>query len=237
MPGKSWPRCRAMTVSSGTSTSSPIGRKRGSTSLGTFTRAKVSWPRLRVPQPHGEREREVRDVRERPARADRQRREDREDLLGEQPVDLLQLRFVAVGGIDDANALLRERRRDDLAHLARVAAGQLAVAPGDQLERLLRRPAVGPARVDAGVDLVVQARHAHHEELVEVRRVDREELDPLQQRQLLVLRQLQHALVEVEPRELPVEVELGRLQVGDLNLFRGSRGRRHFHAPVDCRTK
>ena len=41
MPGKSWSRWRAIAVSSGTKTPSPMGRKRGSTSFGTFTRANV----------------------------------------------------------------------------------------------------------------------------------------------------------------------------------------------------
>ncbi len=44
MPGKSSSRWRAITASSGTKVSSPISRKRGSTSFGTFTRAKVSCP-------------------------------------------------------------------------------------------------------------------------------------------------------------------------------------------------
>jgi hypothetical protein len=44
MPGKSSWRLRAITSSSGTNVSPPIGTKRGSTSLGTFTRANVSTP-------------------------------------------------------------------------------------------------------------------------------------------------------------------------------------------------
>ena len=72
---------------------------------------------------------------------------------------------------------------------------------------------VGPAGVDPGVDLVVQARDAHHEELVEVRGVDREELDALEQRRRLVLGQLEHAVVEVEPGQLAVHVQLGRVEL------------------------
>ena len=44
MPGKSESRWRAITDSSGTKASPPIGTKRGSTSFGTFTRANVSTP-------------------------------------------------------------------------------------------------------------------------------------------------------------------------------------------------
>ena len=92
-------------------------------------------------------------------------------------------------------------------------AAQLARALGDPLDRLRRGQAVGLARVDAGVDLVVQPGHADHDELVEVGGVDGEELDPLHQRRALVLGQLEHALVEVEPGQLAVGVELGGVEV------------------------
>ena len=44
MPGNSLSRLRAITDSREMNVSLPIGTKRGSTSFGTFTRAKVSWP-------------------------------------------------------------------------------------------------------------------------------------------------------------------------------------------------
>ena len=44
IPGNSSSRWRAITDSSGTNTSSTIGTKRGTTSVGTFTRANVSRP-------------------------------------------------------------------------------------------------------------------------------------------------------------------------------------------------
>ena len=70
------------------------------------------------------------------------------------------------------------------------------------------------ARVlDPGVDLVAQTRDAHHVVLVEVCRVDRAELDALEQWGPLVLGQLQHALVEVEPRQLAIQVERGVVQL------------------------
>jgi hypothetical protein len=52
-------------------------------------------------------------------------------------------------------------------------------------------------------ELLLQARHADHEELVEVRRDDGEELHPLQQRHRGVGRLVEHALVELKPREPP----------------------------------
>ena len=71
MPGNSASRCVAMRSSSGTKRA-PVavdGTKRGSISFGTFTRAKVSCAVDRVAHEHGERQRQVRDVRERAARA------------------------------------------------------------------------------------------------------------------------------------------------------------------------
>ncbi len=50
----------------------------------------------------------------------------------------------------------------------------------------------------------LQTGDAHHVELVEVAREDREELHPLQQRLAAVLGQREHAGVEGEPRQLTV---------------------------------
>jgi hypothetical protein len=93
-----------------------------------------------------------------------------------------------------------------------VPARQFRVALVNPLERLARREPVGAARVDSGVHLVVEPGHAHHEELVEVVRVDREELHPLEQRRALIVRQLQHALVELKPGELAVHEQLRRVE-------------------------
>src|SRR6185312_8708846 len=96
----------------------------------------------------------------------------------------------------------------------------------DQGDRLRRRAAVLAGRLDAGVDLVAQPGHADHVVLVEVGRVDRAELDPLEQRHLLVLGQLQDPVVEVEPRELAIYVQRRMLErLGD-RRGRGSVGRR-----------
>ena len=62
----------------------------------------------------------------------------------------------------------------------------------------------------SGVDAALEAGDAHHEELVEVRGEDREEVRALEDRAARVLGELEHALVEREPAELAVEVALGR---------------------------
>ena len=89
-----------------------------------------------------------------------------------------------------------------------MAALELAhdgIALGDLL---LRRAAVDGALLHPGGDLLLQAADALHEELVEVRGRDGEELHALEQRLALVLGLVQHAAVEREPGELAVEVQL-----------------------------
>ena len=81
---------------------------------------------------------------------------------------------------------------------------------GDQLELLADGQPVGGADGEAGALPALQPGDADHVELVEVAREDRQELHPLQQRQRLVLGELQHPRVEVEPGQLPVEEAVGR---------------------------
>ena len=59
---------------------------------------------------------------------------------------------------------------------------------------------------EPGRDAALEPRDAHHEELVEVRREDREEVGALQQREGVVFGEFEHALVEGEPAQLAVEV-------------------------------
>src|SRR5204863_322516 len=74
-------------------------------------------------------------------------------------------------------------------------------------------PAVRPRIAQARVDLVVKAGDADHEELVEVRREDRAELQALEQRLVVLLAQLEDALVERQPRQLSIVVELRIVEV------------------------
>ena len=82
---------------------------------------------------------------------------------------------------------------------------ELAHASGHGGRRLGGRQAVGAPAPTTGVDSALQRGHAHHEELVQVRAEDREELHPLQQRHARILGLLEHAPVELEPRQLAVD--------------------------------
>ena len=109
-----------------------------------------------------------------------------------------------------------ERGRDVLGEHRGLQRDELLDPLADRAELLDLVDALGRRRADAGLELLLQARDAHLEELVEVRAEDREELRALEQRQRRVLREREHARVELEPRELAVEVAglVGRAVVG-----------------------
>ena len=182
-PGTASRRKCAITVSSGTSTPrSPTATKRSRPS-GTLTRANRSSPDSGSRTIDAEAQRQPGDVRERLARPDRERRQDGVDLPREERLEL--------------GALLRRRSRRRCRRRCprRRARGRELVAPqassarrsaraplADLGERLLRRAPVGRANRQPRDDLVEQAGHAHHEELVEDRRDDPAELHALEER-------------------------------------------------------
>ena len=213
IPGKSSSRWRAITDSSGTNTSSPIGTKRGQHLLRHLHAREGLDAGHRVAQRNADRQRQVRDVGEGPPGPTASGVSTGKICSANSRSIVSSSSARAVRQLDHPDAVLGERRAHIL--LPRRAS---ADGPSSALRSVTRssvsrgREPVGLARVDAGVHLVVEAGHAHHEELVEVVRVDREELHPLEQRRALVLGQLQHALVELEPGDLAVHEQLRRVE-------------------------
>ena len=172
--------------------------------------------RVGVDGEHAQREREPGDVRERLARPDGERRQHRVDLALE--VLPRAVRSSLSRAVLDRRDLdpRRGERRSQLAlpeprlprRRARSTRSRIAC------ERLRRRQPVGRANA-RGRPRPSSSRpgDAHHEELVEVLGEDRGELDALEQRERVVLGELEHAGVELDPRELPVE-EPGLRRVG-----------------------
>ncbi len=115
----------------------------------------------------------------------------------------LGLRRVVDGSDDDP--LGCERRTELVAPEPRLGRGQLLHAFVDLEQGFLGRAPVGRANRHASDHLVEEAGNAHHEELVEVVREDAAELDPFEQGLAGVGGQLEHTLVQVEPRELAVQ--------------------------------
>ena len=155
----------------------------------------------------GERQRQVRDERERVRRVEGQGRQDREHHVLEVGRELLAPLGLDLVPLEDPHARFGQARPEVFGEgpdrERRVPFDDLA----DHPELLVRGQPVGAAFRDRGLDLLVQPRDPDHEELVEVRVEDREELDPLEQRPARVERFLEHAPVEGQPRDLPVEVE------------------------------
>ena len=160
---------------------------------------------IRVAHGDAEREREPRDVGERLAGPDGERREDGVDLPHEVRLERPVLALVQVLDGPHDDPLGGKSRHELVAPELRLRARQLEHALTHLGERLPRRAPVGRADVDARDHLVEQAGHANHEELVEVRREDRAELDALEQRLAGVGGEVEDALVQVQPRQLPVQ--------------------------------
>ena len=159
---------------------------------------------LGVAHGHRQRQREVADVGERVARVDRQGRQDGEDLVKEAPPQL-EAPFLSLGVRDDADVVGlelgmdagegRRMRRDERQDL--VADGVQGLGGGQ---------AVGGRIGAAGGQLLLQAGDADLEELVEVVGEDGQEARPFQQRVADVGRLEEDARVELQPRQLAVDV-------------------------------
>ena len=101
------------------------------------------------------------------------------------------------------------QRRPQLPVPEVVLAGNKLVQQAGQLRALLsRRQPVRTGVIVAVFNPLQQAGNAHLEKLVEIARRNRQELYPLQQGIGIVLRFLQHPAVELQPREITVEVIL-----------------------------
>ena len=138
-----------------------------------------------------------------------QRGQNREDVAHE----ILAQAYLGVGvqilPAHDADVLLLQGGQHLLVEYLGVALLQLVGVLGNLLHLLLGAQTGGGGHGQPGGDAALQAGHAHHEELVEVGSDDGQEVQALQQVQVRILRQLQHAGVEVEPAALAVEETLG----------------------------
>ena len=160
---------------------------------------------LGVAEGDGEAEREVRDVGDRPTEPDDQRGQGGKDLLFEATIGLLAQHRIELLHRGDPDSLPGEGRKDRVEQAGVQPPVEFQGSIPDRLDLLSRREPIRSTGIDPGVDLVPEAGHPDHEELVEVRRIDRAELDPLQEGQVDLLSNLEDPLVEVEPGELPVE--------------------------------
>jgi len=135
------------------------------------------------------------------------------------PVKLLQpgqVRRLQFGRTDHADAVGRQCGLEVLAPAPVELVNQQQHAPTHRPEHLGWRPAVGAALRLAALrlllDLLLEPGHAHLEKLVQIRAGNAEELQALEQGILLILCLLEHALVELQPAQLAVQVTVMRCQ-------------------------
>ena len=128
---------------------------------------------------------------------DRERRQHRVDL-GEEALAERGVMLGDLGVVDDLDALARQLAAE-LAVRRRVLRDQVHDAAPALGELLLRRRPIADRRHASEARRTPQARDPDLEELVEIRREDREELHAFQQRVPLVSRLVQDARVELDP--------------------------------------
>ena len=151
------------------------------------------------------------EQRERPRHVDGQRRQDGQHRLAEERAERGAAGIAEVGERHDSDALRGERRQQLFVDQAiqgahegvRSAADCGQLLGGGQARRIAGRFSLFNRPLDGG--------GADHEELVEIRRSDRRELHPLEQRRRRVGRFLQDALVERDPRELAIDEQCALL--------------------------
>ena len=154
-------------------------------------------------------QRQVRDIRKRVRRVDRQRGEDRVHVLLERRLQLAAVGVVEVVPALEADPRLLEPGRDVLGEDRGLTLDEGSHLLADGADRLERVEAVRRPGADARRDLLLQTRDANLEELVEVHREDGQELGPFEQRTCRILGEREHPRVEVEPGELAVQKAVG----------------------------
>jgi hypothetical protein len=189
--------------------SDPLGKARGARKHARGLHdghARIPAERVAPFQLHREIEALVEHAREGMRRVEPDRREHGHHLAEEIVAHPLLLRRRPLSPAQEPDALLRERGKDLLVEEPVLLLDDALRARGHLAKDVERRHAVGPdGRHRRELDLLLQARDADLEELVQVRRDDAEEFQPLQDRDALVLGLREDAAVELESLQLPVE--------------------------------
>ncbi len=168
---------------------------------------------------------------------DGERREHREERRAE--VALEERAPVAASSSlarNEPDSLRGQQRHEVLEEAPVLLLDEVVHRARDRGQRLGRGEPVRAAGLGvAGVHLALEPGHADHEELVEVRAEDSEELDAFEQRHRRVLRLLEHAAVELEPGQLAVDVGLAaqhRTTPGKARLQRSPWRTRWLHTVI-----
>ena len=156
----------------------------------------------RWPNGHHETERAISEIRKGLAGVNSQGRQDRKQAAAEVLFEKPRLILGHLLGAEQEDSFRRQQRLDLVDEAAVLLVHELADTRGHRRKGFRRRAAAGP-------DAALQFRHADHEELVQVRAEVGEALHPFEQRQGWILRVLEKAPVELEPREVPIDRNIG----------------------------
>jgi hypothetical protein len=149
----------------------------------------------------------VRDVWERMSRIERQRGQDRGDLAlkicPEVGGDVIRI----IVRLEKPDAVLRELGPQPVGPDLGLFVEHLPRASPHHRQLLFGRQAVGRHVIAVRAQLLLQRRDAHHEELIEIRADDGEELHALEQWVAAVARLVENSIVERQPTQLAVDVQ------------------------------
>ncbi len=173
--------------------------------------ARVAPEGVAAIQLDGEVEALVEDAREGMRGIEADGGEHRHHLAEEVVADPFLLQGIPFGAAQEPDALPGERRQDVLVEQPVLALDDALGARGHLAEDLERREAVGAGGARGHLDLLLHAREPDLEELVEVGGDDAEEAQALEQRHLAILGLGEHAAIELERLQLPVEEVVARV--------------------------
>ena len=146
---------------------------------------------------------------------DGERRQRRKDVLREVRARCRALLCIERVGRDEVQPVPLQARKDVARPDPALLLHHGVDVRADRRELLVGQEAVGSGLADAAELLLLEAGDAHHEEFIEIRRDDRQELEPLEDRQRCIRRLFQDPRIELKPRELAVEEQLRIVQLGN----------------------
>ncbi len=150
---------------------------------------------------------EIRNVRERMAGIECQRRQHRQYFARAIGFQIAGDAGRIVRRIEHMHAVLRQRGAKDARPAMRLAGQHVSGLAADDRQLLRCREAVRGSVLSPCAPLPQEGRRANHEEFVEIGRGDGEKFHPLEQRVSLVLRLRKHPAVERNPAQLSIDVE------------------------------
>ncbi|VVN75115.1 hypothetical protein PS687_05804 [Pseudomonas fluorescens] len=162
----------------------------------------------------------VHQQRERVRRIEADRSDDRRDLVAEIAAHPGLDFGGPVTATDEADLMFFQLRQQDIVE-DRVLAVHMAVHQlADARQCLVRLQSVGTGLLTGESDLLFEAGDADLEELVQVAGENQQEFQAFQQRVGLIQRLFQHADVELQLRQLAVDIQAAVIQVGHQGHWR-----------------